>query len=415
MSACVPVNESVEMVTPKTCPRLVPEKMPRRLVSSELKPQPYTKAKSTKVPKLPVPTLNRSHSACHDLKHKETGSKRKETSPLSNSCRTESASSLLDSGMLSTSLCDLSKQDRSSKKVKRKLNMDDKANCCSSSSLSDVPDLNSRESWPDHYKQGCGTPSTLQDQTRQFIIETLHSPTPEIDVNLIERNLNMPKRRVYDILGVLEGIGWVKKSEKNKYAWLSEVAVRMETARKRVVFLENETKRIDGMILDAEKYLTDMFSDEPASDEFTQFRNNLYLTEEDIAQTEDLTKNLIAVRTNNPNLRIEIPETKEGYELILHSESTPIEAYTISPDGNFTSIADSSYNAYSNPIANPYSHNFDPFFQEFLRSSDNSEYEAPDYLYGSSFSDNFEDIYAHNFSLSEIFDSGPARISQTHV
>ena len=49
-----------------------------------------------------------------------------------------------------------------------------------------------------------------------------------------------------------------------------------------------------------------------------RIRNNLYLTEEDIGQTEDLTNNsFIAVRTNNPNLRIEIPETKEVSSFLI--------------------------------------------------------------------------------------------------
>ena len=50
----------------------------------------------------------------------------------------------------------------------------------------------------------------------------------------------------------------------------NEVAVRMENARKRVLALENETKKIDDMILKAESCLTELFSDEPTTGEIAQ-------------------------------------------------------------------------------------------------------------------------------------------------
>ena len=44
----------------------------------------------------------------------------------------------------------------------------------------------------------------------------------------------------------------------------------MENARKRVLSLENETKKIDDMILKAESCLTELFSEEPTTDEIAQ-------------------------------------------------------------------------------------------------------------------------------------------------
>ena len=100
---------SVEMPTPKTSPPCSVEKMPRRLITSESKPQPYTKSKSTKVPKLP--SINRSHSACQDLKQFERIYKQKD------GFQSESSSSLSDTSLVSTSLCDLSKPEKGSNKV----------------------------------------------------------------------------------------------------------------------------------------------------------------------------------------------------------------------------------------------------------------------------------------------------------
>ena len=111
MSVYPSVNDSVEIPTTKASPPpIFPEKMPRRLVSSEHKPQPYTKAKSTKVPKLP--TLNRSFS--QELTTLDTAAQCKKTA-LPNSYTTEFTSSLIDSTMLSASMCDLSKQNATNK------------------------------------------------------------------------------------------------------------------------------------------------------------------------------------------------------------------------------------------------------------------------------------------------------------
>ena len=113
MSIYSPVDESVEMPTPKNSqPTPFPEKMPRRLDSSEHKKQPYTKAKSTKVPKLP--TINRSFS--QELTPLDTAGQCSKGGPtLPNSYTTEFQSSLPDSSLLSASLCDLSKQDNCNK------------------------------------------------------------------------------------------------------------------------------------------------------------------------------------------------------------------------------------------------------------------------------------------------------------
>lgn len=53
-------------------------------------------------------------------------------------------------------------------------------------------------------------------------IELLHQypPSQGIDLNKAVKILNVPKRRIYDITNVLEGIGIVEKATKNHIRWV---------------------------------------------------------------------------------------------------------------------------------------------------------------------------------------------------
>lgn len=41
-----------------------------------------------------------------------------------------------------------------------------------------------------------------------------------LDLNLVAQQLNAPKRRVYDVTNVLEGVQLIKKKSKNQIQWL---------------------------------------------------------------------------------------------------------------------------------------------------------------------------------------------------
>jgi transcription factor E2F3 len=44
-------------------------------------------------------------------------------------------------------------------------------------------------------------------------------PDGILDLNVAARDLNVQKRRVYDITNVLEGIGLIEKNSKNHIKW----------------------------------------------------------------------------------------------------------------------------------------------------------------------------------------------------
>jgi hypothetical protein len=55
--------------------------------------------------------------------------------------------------------------------------------------------------------------------TIKFIELLKEAPDQCIDLNEAVRELNVQKRRIYDITNVLEGIGLIVKYKKNKIKW----------------------------------------------------------------------------------------------------------------------------------------------------------------------------------------------------
>lgn len=56
--------------------------------------------------------------------------------------------------------------------------------------------------------------------TQRFAEMLSRSADGVLDLNLVAQQLNAPKRRVYDVTNVLEGIHLIKKKSKNFIEWL---------------------------------------------------------------------------------------------------------------------------------------------------------------------------------------------------
>lgn len=61
--------------------------------------------------------------------------------------------------------------------------------------------------------------NNLGELTKKFIKFMWNSENKEIDLNKAAQALSVQKRRVYDITNVLEGMGLIEKTTKNKIGW----------------------------------------------------------------------------------------------------------------------------------------------------------------------------------------------------
>lgn len=61
--------------------------------------------------------------------------------------------------------------------------------------------------------------NSLGELTRKFIALIQESENKSVDLNDAAKKLEVQKRRIYDITNVLEGIGLIEKTIKNKIRW----------------------------------------------------------------------------------------------------------------------------------------------------------------------------------------------------
>lgn len=62
--------------------------------------------------------------------------------------------------------------------------------------------------------------NSLSVLTKRFVSKIKKSQNQTIDLNETVKELQVQKRRIYDITNVLEGIGYIEKIHKNKIKWV---------------------------------------------------------------------------------------------------------------------------------------------------------------------------------------------------
>ncbi|RVE66312.1 hypothetical protein OJAV_G00106060 [Oryzias javanicus] len=90
--------------------------------------------------------------------------------------------------------------------------------------------------------------SSLGLLTQKFADMLRHSPDGILDLNVVCQKLSAPKRRVYDITNVLEGIRLIRKKSKNHVQWLGGQASLLLNGT--VNSLEKEERNLDDLIQD---------------------------------------------------------------------------------------------------------------------------------------------------------------------
>lgn len=95
--------------------------------------------------------------------------------------------------------------------------------------------------------------NTLGTLTKKFIDMITNQPEKTIEISIASQKLSIPKRRIYDITNVLEGIGYVEKISKNKMKWVGgtddqQMLQEVMHLTKSILELEIKEKEIDTKI-----------------------------------------------------------------------------------------------------------------------------------------------------------------------
>ena len=149
--------------------------------------------------------------------------------------------------------------------------------------------------------------SSLSVLTTKFLELLSESENGTIDLNEAVYQLNVQKRRIYDITNVLEGIGYIKKSQKNKIQMINQeddqgLDKQLEQLQREMKELEEQERKCDEKTLLLEKELEKIMND-------PEQMRYAYITEADIQ----------SLMSNN---KIRTP-----YVLVEASENTKIDYY----------------------------------------------------------------------------------------
>jgi len=172
--------------------------------------------------------------------------------------------------------------------------------------------------------------------TKRFVSLIQQAPGGVLDLNGAAEQLNVQKRRIYDITNVLEGIGLIQKTAKNHIQWKGcgsdrEVLhLEVEAASAELKRLESEATELD----------TQLHSMQVQLRQLSQGKNNCqlaFVTRQDLQEVEsDDDTFFVAIRApigttlNVPDPAEEFAAPK--YELFVKSSGGPMTVFLMSED-----------------------------------------------------------------------------------
>ncbi|XP_023284271.1 transcription factor E2F3-like [Seriola lalandi dorsalis] len=159
--------------------------------------------------------------------------------------------------------------------------------------------------------------------TRRFAELVNRSSDGVLDLNLVAHELNAPKRRVYDVTNVLEGIHLVKKKSKNNIEWLGG-QVNVQKGPELSVLIEEE-KKLDELIQTCIRQIHQMCEDHHS-------QRFAYLTYEDVQRIPSLREQTVIVIKAPAETKLEVPHPEESLQVHLSSTQGPIEVFVCSDD-----------------------------------------------------------------------------------
>ncbi|XBH62769.1 transcription factor E2FA isoform X3 [Aegilops tauschii subsp. strangulata] len=173
----------------------------------------------------------------------------------------------------------------------------------------------------------CRYDSSLGLLTKKFINLLKQAEDGILDLNNAAETLEVQKRRIYDITNVLEGIGLIEKTLKNRIRWkgLDDSGVELDNGLSGL-----QEQALDERISDMREKLRGLTEDENS-------QRWLYVTEDDIKGLPCFqNETLIAIKAPH-GTTLEVPDPDEAgdylqrrYRIVLRSTLGPIDVYLVS-------------------------------------------------------------------------------------
>ncbi|KAJ3006824.1 hypothetical protein HKX48_009454 [Thoreauomyces humboldtii] len=182
--------------------------------------------------------------------------------------------------------------------------------------------------------------SSLGILTKKFIDVLRQCANGTLDLNQAASQLNVQKRRIYDITNVLEGIDLIEKTTKNHIRWKGSekyLEGRQEDDLANQLRLENESMEKELRDIKAARVEGDAAHDRFMARESTQ--RLLYVSKQEVLQIPNLQgAKLVAIRVP-PGARLTVPHHHDQwparYVLQIRSETGSVECISLSVAESF--------------------------------------------------------------------------------
>ena len=174
-------------------------------------------------------------------------------------------------------------------------------------------------------QQSQGDSTSLASLTVRFV-ELLNRVSPpygngELDLNVAMDNLGVQKRRLYDVTNVLEGIGLIKKENKNNVSWAQQPTQQpskeTESAERQLQWdtkkYRDQSRQLDDYISLVSKRVREYTLLQNTSDNKTGGNSSsLYVTKQEISNLQNYANDtVIAIRAPS-GTSLEVPNPDEG-------------------------------------------------------------------------------------------------------
>ncbi|XP_022918677.2 transcription factor E2F2 [Onthophagus taurus] len=150
--------------------------------------------------------------------------------------------------------------------------------------------------------------------TKKFTALLEKSPSGVVDLNKASQDMDVPKRRIYDITNVLEGIGILEKKSKNNIQWKGG-----NLSGYKLTALRNELKSLE----DQENTLNELINIATNDLQSLNSSKHGYITYHDLRSIPDYKNKTVMAIKAPPNTKLQVPKQPngEGSTMYLKSET----------------------------------------------------------------------------------------------
>lgn len=177
--------------------------------------------------------------------------------------------------------------------------------------------------------------NSLYNLTKRFLKLVSASPDRNVSINQASRDLNVGKRRIYDITNVLEGLGLLSKWSVSSARWVGGSVDQYVSSDDEKENIDNghteERKLGEASVL--EETLRQLNEDISMLSQSEKNLANAYITYSDLQNLPSLGESLVFAVKAPSETTMEYPRYEKGsYKLRLSSEQGAISVFYVSDD-----------------------------------------------------------------------------------